>query len=340
MDANDQPSPFTSFDDAGGLVLATLLPGSETDFTTDKHGWDRLARAEGGATLWVHLDLTRDRARDWLRKESGLMPLVADALLVDETRPRAQAIGDGLLVILRGINLNEGAEPDELISIRVWVEPGRVITLREQKFRTISALRERSEAGRAPLTGGAFVAAIAEGLGGRIGESVENLRDMLDDIEETMLDGDRDDERWRSQLATIRRQAIAYRRHMIPQREALNELAFDESGLLDDHDRAHLRVSMEHLARDCDALEEVRDRAAVTQEELRARHDARVGRTVYLLTLVATVALPLGLLTGLMGINVGGMPLVNSRAGFWVVVAVMVAIAGGQVWWFRAKRWI
>lgn len=333
-------SGFEVFDATGGLVLATALPGSIDDFGQHRRTWESLGQLDSGGVLWVHLDRTKERAQRWVREESGLDPFAAEALLAEETRPRAQMFSDGLLVILRGINLNEGLQADELIAIRMWIEPGRVITLRQQRFQTIVGLRQRAERGQAPKTAGAFLGAVSCGLSERIMESVENLRDLLDGVEDEMLDREVDDERWRGLLATVRRQAILYRRYLVPQREALASLANGQSKLFDERDRAEIRVAMEHIARDCDALEEIRDRAAVTQEELRARHEARVGQTVYLLTLVATVALPLGLLTGLLGINVGGVPLASSRQGFWLVCGVMVLIAGLQVWWFKKKRWV
>jgi len=335
-----EPTPLIPFDAEGGLVLATRLPGEPGDFESGKRGWYNLGISGTGGPLWVHLDRTKRRAQAWLREESGLDPVVADSLLAEETRPRAEVFGEGLLVILRGINANPGAEPDELISVRMWLEPARVITLRQFRFPTIAEIRVRAQAGRAPGTAGGFLTAVAVGLAERMGPTIHNLEERLDEIEEEMLTRETDDDGRRSQLATIRRQAIAYRRYLVPQRDALAMLANGRSALLTDRDRVEMRVALEQTTRVCEALEEVRDRAAVTQEEMRARHEARVGRTVYLLTIVATVMLPLGFLTGLLGVNVGGIPLMESRWGFVVVCGLLVVLAGLQVWWFRKKRWL
>jgi zinc transporter len=311
------PTPFTPFDESGGLILAVRLPGSAVEFGDQRRGWERLGASESGGPLWVHLDRTKERAQRWLRSESGLDPVVAESLLAEETRPRAQAFGDGLLVILRGI-----------------------ITLRQHRFATVAEIRARAQAGKAPATAGAFVTAVAAGLTTRMGPSILNLEEMLDDIEEEMLEKDSDDEGRRSQLATIRRQAIAYRRHLVPQRDALGALVNGPQTLLSARDQVELRVWQEQTTRACEALEELRDRAAVTQEEMRARHEARVGRTVYLLTIVATVMLPLGFLTGLLGINVGGLPLAGSPWGFAIVCVLLAGLAALQVVWFRKKRWL
>lgn len=334
------PTPFTPFDESGGLILGVRLPGGATEFGDRRRGWDGLGPSEAGGPLWVHLDRTKERAQAWLRTEAGLDPVVAESLLAEETRPRAQAFGDGLLVILRGINMNPGAEPDELISIRMWLEKGRIITLRQYRFAAVAEIRARAQEGKAPATAGAFLTAIAAGLTTRMGPSILNLEEMLDDIEDEMLVRESDNDGRRSQLATIRRQAIAYRRHLVPQRDALGALVNGQQSLLSARDQVELRVWLDQTTRACEALEELRDRAAVTQEEMRARHDARVGRTVYLLTIVATVMLPLGFVTGLFGINVGGLPLTNSNWGFAVLCVVMVLIAAAQVWWFRKKRWL
>jgi zinc transporter len=164
---------------------------------------------------------------------------------------------------------------------------------------------------------------------------------MLDDIEETMLDDDTpDDPKARSKLATIRRQAITYRRHLVPQRDAMLSLLTIDATMFDATDQAVLRVASEQVARVVEALEEVRDRAAVTAEEIRARHEARISRTLYLLTIVATIALPLGLITGLFGINVGGMPWLESGLGFGIVCGVMVVIAAVEFVVFKVMRWV
>lgn len=333
-------STFPPFDPKGGLVLATHLPGSVAELRTERMGWDQLAAPTDGRPLWVHLDRKKSRAQQWLRTEAGLEPIVADSLLAEETRPRTEQVSGGLLVILRGVNMNPGAEPDELIAIRIWVELARIITLRQFRFQTIIELRKRAERSEAPATVGGLLAAIATGLSLRLSPTAENLEEMLDTIEDEMLDRDTDDPAVRSRLATIRRQAITYRRYVVPQRDALLTLITSQSSILSQRDIMELRVAAEQTARIAEALDEIRDRAAVTQEEMRARHELRLGKTLYLLTIIATVALPLSFLTGLLGINVGGIPLAESPFGFAVVCGGLVAIAVGEVLMLRMLKWL
>lgn len=337
--ADASASPFQPFDAEGGLILATRLPGSPADFQR-RRTWSDLGPPPQEPPLWIHLDRTKARAQDWVRTAAGVDPLVADALLAEETRPRIQRFGDGLLVILRGVNMNPGAEPDELIAIRMWLERTRVITLRQFRFQTIAQLRAAAQVAQAPRTAADFLIAVAQGLTHRMAPMVNNLEEMLDDIEDQMLERDVNEPMRRSQLATIRRQAISYRRYLVPQRDSLLALHALNAPILDDRDRMELRFIAENTARITEALEEIRDRAAVTQEELRARHESRVGRTLYLLTLVASIALPLSFITGLLGINVGGIPLADSAAGFAVICVALAVLAVAEVMLFKFMRWL
>lgn len=363
-DSVEHSELYPPTDEAGGLVLATRLPGDADELGEHRLGWDAITawghagevacewERETGApaaarpeavepgVLWIHLDRTKPRAAKWIREAAGLDAVVAEALLAEDTRPSFQAIGEGLLVILRGVNMNPGAEPDELISVRMWLEPNRVISLRQYRFQTLRELRQRCQRGEGPATSGAFLSAVARGLALRMGPSAANLESMVDEIEEAMLREANVDPRKRSDLAEVRRQAIGLRRFLAPQRDALRELAALGSSLLSAKEAAEVRLAAEQVARVCDGLEEARDRAAVTQDEMRARHEARVGRTVYLLTLVATVALPLTLVSGLLGMNVGGIPLAESGLGFAIVCGVLGAVALAEILWFILARWI
>jgi zinc transporter len=336
---------FIPFDPEGGLVFSTTLPGGPDGFPErrgpgfDEEAWAGLDRPHPDAPLWIHLDRTKARAQRWLRDNAGLAASSDSALLAEETRPRGDATDEGLLVILRGVNLNPGAEPDELIVLRMFVQPERIITLRQFRFETIRTLRQRAERGEAPATTGGMLVAIADGLTRRIWPVVENLRDLLDEQEEKLTETDaaRLDA---GPIAEIRRQAIRLRRFLEPQRAALFGLLDSEAGPLDEAQRAELTETAQQTTRLVEDLEEIRDRAAVTQEEIRAAHERQANRTMYLLTLVAAIALPLGLITGLLGINVGGMPGSDHPAAFWIVTGGMVVVAAALVGVFRWMRWL
>ncbi|MBW2467177.1 MAG: zinc transporter ZntB, partial [Deltaproteobacteria bacterium] len=144
----------------------------------------------------------------------------------------------------------------------------------------------------------------------------------------------------RSSLAGLRRQAISLRRYLSPQREALSRLLTEKITWVDDADRLRLRETCDQLVRYLEDLDEARDRAAVTQEELVNRLSEQMNNKMYLLSIVAAIFLPLGFLTGLLGINVGGIPGAESKLGFAGFVLLLIGVVIVQIWFFKKKKWL
>ena len=214
--------------------------------------------------------------------------------------------GDGLLVILRGVNLNPGADPEDMVSIRLWIERTRVISFRRHHLMAVEDLKEALDRGTGPTNAGEFLVALCGALVARVGGVLEELHDALDGLEEEVLSADSHD--LRPKLANLRRQAIALRRYLAPQREALSRLLSERVAWLEEAERARLREIADRTTRYVEDLDSARDRAAVTQEELASRLAEAMNQKMYVVALVAAIFLPLGLLTGLLGINVGGIP--------------------------------
>jgi zinc transporter len=327
MDRNDGDS---------GLICAYVLDGQGGGTQVELDEANR--RAAAGEVVWFHFDRSAADTHRWLRESSGVPEDMVDALLAEETRPRIAAFGTGILALLRGVNLNPGADPHDMISVRIWIEPRRVITLRKFQTMAISDVRERISRGIGPRTVGEFIVEFAERLIDRMDPVIATIDDELVELEDAIAGGQRADAR--SELTRLRRQAITLRRYLAPQREALVRLAGDGANLFDDARRLALREVTDRLIRYVEDLEEMRDRALVLQDELANRLAESMNRTMYLLTIVATIMLPLGFLTGLLGINVGGIPGAESQYGFFAVCAVLVAVVVVQVLVFRHKKWL
>jgi len=126
--------------DSDGLISAYRLDGNGRGEALDWAGVG--AWKPGDGVLWVHLDRSVKEVLDWLGNESGLDPLVVDALLAEDTRPRSAFFGDGVLVNLRGVNLNPDAVPEDMVSVRVWMEPERIISTRRRTLQAIQDIRD------------------------------------------------------------------------------------------------------------------------------------------------------------------------------------------------------
>lgn len=268
------------FDGAGG---ATRLPWNEVQ------QWQP---ADG--VLWLHFDYTEAATRAWLAGGSGLEKLVAEALSAEETRPRATALGDRLLASLRGVNLNPGANPEDMVAIRLWVDGHRIISTRRRVLLSVTAITEALERRQGPEDPGDFLVMLAHQLTTRMGDVVEQAENRMAELEEQLLTAQSHE--LRNQLASLRRQAIGLRRFLAPQREALLRLQTEKLSWLHESERSRLREASDHLIRHLEDLDAVRDRAIVTQEELVNRLSDQLNRRMYVLSVIAAIFLPLGVL--------------------------------------------
>ena len=288
--------------------------------------------------LWLHLDYAEEGARNWLVEKSGIDPVSCEALLAVETRPRIVAANDTLLLILRGVNCNPGADPEDMVSVRFWFERDRVISMRHRKVMAIDDINKRIESGKGPDSASDFLVMVTSGLIDRMGNVISNIDDAVDELEDRVLTGESHE--LRSKLANLRRQTISLRRYIAPQRDVLSRLQNEKLSWLTEVDRVRIRENAERTARFIDDLDSARDRAAVTQEELNSRIAEQMNKTMYILSIVASIFLPLGLITGLLGVNVGGMPGINDKFAFTYVTIALVVFALVQYLVFKKKKWI
>lgn len=321
--------------DEAGLVAALLLDGKGGARALDWAGV-RAWRPEQGP-LWVHVDRNAAPAQRWLREASGLDELVADALLAEETRPRARPLGGGWLLLLRGVNLNPGAEPEDMVSLRLWTDGRRVVSTRLRPLRAVATQREALLAGEGAPHLGALVVWLATGLVENMEDFVADLRDRLDGLEEQVLGSE--SRALRGELSELRRETVILRRYLGPQRDALQRLHAERPPWLDEAERAALQETNDALTRYVEDLDAAKDRAAILQEHLTNRISERMERRMYALALIATIFLPLTFVTGLLGINVGGIPGAGFGWAFWIVCGLMVSLGIGQLVLLRRLRW-
>jgi len=284
---------------------------------------------------WFHLQ--RDApATAKLIDGMSIDRVVAEALMADETRPRCTVHGDGVILILRGVNLNPGAEPEDMISVRLWIEAKRVIGVWLRPLRAVQDLFTAIERGQAPVTPGDLVARLTLRLADRAEPTVASLNERLDRLEEAVIEDT--PETARSELASIRQAAIILRRYMFPQRDALTTLEIEDMPWLGDRDRSRLREAADRVTRLGEELDAIRDRAAIIHDQIMDKRAETMNRAMLILAIVAAIFLPLGLVTGLLGINVGGIPGGDDPNAFAIVCALLVILAAGQVVLFRWLR--
>ncbi|MCL1074274.1 zinc transporter ZntB [Shewanella dokdonensis] len=321
---------------AEGLISGLLLNGTNASqhLTLEQAGnW----QPQDGL-LWLHFDYKHKKTRHWLKNICKLPPLETDALLVQDTRPRIVRAGNGLLLALRGINLNPGADPEDMVSIRLYIDQQRIISTCSRELLSVKEIQQAISDGGGPQNSGDFLLSLCDRLTDRKIDFIDQLEDKLADMEELLVSGE--GRELRVDVAELRRQTVVLRRYLAPQREAYIKLLNDPANLFDDSQKRRFGEISDTLMRGIEDLDSIRERATVAQEELQNRQTEALNQRLYFLALISAIFLPLGFLTGLLGVNIAGIPGADSHWAFAAFCGFLLLLVGLQLWLFYRFRWL
>lgn len=288
--------------------------------------------------LWVHVDLANAATRPWLVAESSINDVIVNALTQDETRPRAILGDGGILVVLRGVNTNPENDPEDMVAIRIWLEKDRIISSRRRRLLSVQDIVDELGEGEGPRSTGEALVTLIGHLADRIGDFVNTIEDGIAEIEDN-AESISIEER-RRELSKVRRQIASVRRFLSPQRDALDRLYRQTGDWFAESEIQRLREEADRITRHLEDLDLARERAIVLQEEFLAVIAQEQNNRMYVLSVVAAIFLPLTFVTGLLGMNVGGLPGLESPRGFFGAVVIMGVSSAAMIAYFRWKRWI
>ncbi len=296
---------------------------------------------ESPELAWVHMNAGDPGAAAWIEAHMAYLPVaVRHALVADATRPRVSFHGDGAMIFLRGVNTNPGAEPEDMVSLRIWIDPARIVTLSLRQLASVRELRETVAAGDGPQDAGTFLADIVARLNARIIDRVDVLDDDGERIEQAVLSDAADPGTLRPQITDIRQELVDLRRYLRPQRDALGLLAAERLGFIEGEARLEIAESQDALTRTVEDLEGLAERLIVARDEIASAHSDRLNRNLYILSVISAVFLPLSFLTGLLGVNLGGIPGSEDGGAFWEFSAALCVVLVLQLLVLWRMRWV
>ncbi|MFO1404850.1 MAG: CorA family divalent cation transporter [Azonexus sp.] len=129
-------------------------------------------------------------------------------------------------------------------------------------------------------------------------------------------------------MGSLRRVFVRLRRILAPEPSALFRLLNQPPSWFDDDDAQELRAATEEFSAVLNDLATLQERTKLLQEEIAARTTEQTNRSLFLLTMVTVMALPINIIAGLLGMNVGGIPLADHPHGFWVITGIVAAFTG------------
>ncbi|KAF7773775.1 zinc transporter [Pseudoalteromonas citrea] len=299
--------------------------------------FEHLLGVQGSHFKWVHLLIDNDTPADVLQTLS-IPKAIQDSLVAQETRPKCLSIEGGVFICLRAINFNQLAQPDDMVSLRIWMTKDMVISIDKQarSLRSISEINDAVNYGVVFKHPADWFHMLLEKISDKISDQIETLDIGLDLIEEQASLSM--DDVHRQNAIDIRKEAAKMKRFIAPQRDALEVFSRSSEFISKTHS-FKIKEQANNILRYLDSLEVIRERTVLIQDEYRHTIAERQSERMYVLSLVTAIFLPLSFLTGVFGMNVGGLPGIDNLHAFKILMIIMSCIAVVIFLLMRYKKW-
>ena len=289
--------------------------------------------------VWINLFQPTSEELEVITLALNLHELTLEDLQNPRVRPKVEEFEDHMFVVFKALNLNQGEDILDVINLNLLLFKNTLITAHQKPLPSVKALldseRERSTCMQ---RGPSFVMYT---ILDRIVDEYFPLMDELDDTTEEIQSRifERFDPNVSSQIFEWKTRVAHLRRRVGPQREMLMNLANRPHPLIPPKIQVYFRDVYDHLIRIHDNLESYRDILQGAMDSYMTQVSNRMNEVMKVLSIVATIMLPLGILTGLYGTNFEVLPGARGLYSFWVFVGAMLGVAGGATIFFRLRRW-
>jgi magnesium transporter len=323
-------------------VAVTIINYDETrieERSCDPPG-DACTVAIGPATTWINVNGLRDTgAIRQVCDGLGIHPLTQEDIVNTSQRPKIEDYGDYLYVVIRMLALDDGGIRSEQVSLVLgerWV-----VSFQEEPGDVFDHVRDRLRAGKGRIRkDGAdyllyvFLDAIVDSYFAVL----ETFGERIEDLEEDVIAAP--DQETLQEMHATKRSLIALRRSIWPLREVVAALERGDSPLIRDTTLIYLRDVYDHTIQAADTVETYRDTMAGLLDIYLSGQSNRMNEIMKVLTIIATIFIPLTFLAGVYGMNFRGMPELEHPWGYPAALASMLAVALAEVVYFRKRGWI
>ena len=273
-------------------------------------------------TDWIDLDMEYPESIQWLKKESKLNEDLINILIERNYSNRRRHYKHGTLINLCHTKQTSSSDT---IDINFLVEDNRVITVHWGKIETIMKFNSMLKNDKEPSTCWGVLASVVSIFSDEMEDHISEIGLEIDKLEDQILESE--SELPMGKLASVRRRLMRMRRYKIQLANLINNISNDMTLSIDKIVRNQMSETSEQIRRHADTIELYMERAMLMQDQIQNRLYDRMNKATYRLGVVATVFLPLGFITGLLGINVAGIPGDHNHYAFWLVCLLLVIIA-------------
>ncbi len=278
---------------------------------------------------WYHCQRDMPGVREWLT-ENCIPASIIDSLLAEDTRPLFEQYDEqNFLLILRGVNLNDNADPADMLSVRILYYQGVLISTRKIPSKTINAIRESLAAGNGPKNIAELVLHIIDGLNKNIDNYLNLVEDRITEFDNELELSD--------DLMNTHKALLKIKRFIKPQQYAIDDYLSSDVPLANSKNM-RLRHSVNTITRINETLDFFLSELEIIKGELRQYHAEKMNQNTYLFSVIAAIFLPTSFLTGLLGVNVGGIPGTESPVAFALFCFGLIGIFGLEFWILKRLR--
>jgi len=313
---------FSYGSDDSGLVWGFLLrEGAPAVALGAQEAMAWMAQPRPGEFVWLHFNLSNAASERWLRAHAGLSEEFYDALHQGSRSTRIETADDALIAVVNDVLHNFSFDSADISTLWVHASPHAVISARRKPLASIERLRQAVAQGellRSPVD---LLVHLLRDQAEVLVHIVREAVARVDTIEDQLLSGRLT--RKREDLGTLRRVLVRLRRLLAPEPAAMFRLLQRPPGWTAPDDRQDLRQATEEFDVVLSDLTALQERIKLLQEEIAAHVNEDNNRSLFLLTIVTVMALPINIVAGMMGMNVGGVPLGQHPHGFWIVLGLI-----------------
>lgn len=330
---------YTYGSDQSGLIWGFAFGRGSSALPIDSTEAARWLRdhAQGDTEfLWLHFNLSNTASERWMTQHAGVIDEFYEALHAGSRSTRIELADDTLIAVVNDVLHNFSFEPSDISTLWVSVTRRVVISARRSPLKSIERLRQAVEGGE---TIRSSVELLIHLLRDQAEELVNIVRDAVarvDKIEDNLLSGRL--KHRRSDLGALRRVLVRLQRLLAPEPAALFRLLQRPPAWVAELDSQELRQSTEEFSVVLSDMASLQERIKLLQEEIAARVNEENSRSLFVLTIVTVLALPINIIAGLLGMNVGGVPLAGDDNGFWIVVGIVATFTVVAGWLVIQKQ--
>ncbi len=318
--------------DQQGLICGYAFGRDGVGHTVEAHQAVELlaARTAGDGFVWLHFNLGQVSTEKWLRQHLALSDVFYETLR-EASRSTRVELDDGTLVaVLNDVHYDFSFEPSDISTLWISASESLIVTARLQPLRSVDRLRDAVRRGAPIASSVALLVHLMHDQGDVLANIVRQVTARIDTIEDKLLAGRLESKR--ADLGVSRRLLVRLQRLLAPEPAALFRLLKKPPVWISDSDIEDLHQSSEEFNVALSDMAALQERIKLLQEEIAGRVAEANNRSLYVLTIVTVLALPINILAGLFGMNVGGIPLADHPAGFWIVVAIIVSFTAIAAW--------